>query len=58
MPTPDEIKERFKAFFDAEYNNVEWDWDGNGGPRVLVDCVFDLDALVAALLSQKEIRNA
>lgn len=48
------MKEELKSFFDDLGSNVDWDWDSNGGPRVLVDEVFDLDALSTKLAERAE----
>ena len=44
----DAMREAFKEFFDEQGANVEWDGWGEG--RVLVDAVFDLDALLERLI--------
>ena len=47
--TMDAMREAFKEFFDEQQGaNVEWDGWGEG--RVLVDAVFDLDALLERLI--------
>ncbi len=55
-PSPhDRAKAAFKAFFDEPgHHNVDWDFACNqGGPDsgVLVDCVFDLNALIERVLA-------
>jgi hypothetical protein len=47
------MKAEFKAFFDEQYANTEWDWNQDNGSIVLVDAVFNLDDLIKRLLCGK-----